>query len=92
LLSNRTTSSIPRLILDRKIEETAIDLPPAYAKKLYLIYSENKNNAEDIISYIAAMKNEVNLATHYIRDLIELQYTIRLTLRNPFSTWLCPKS
>jgi integrase/recombinase XerD len=85
LLSNqKTTSTIPILILDRKIEETTADLPPAYVKKLYLIYSENKNNAEDIISYIAAMRNEVNLAIHYRRDLIEILTRFSRFKNKPF--------
>lgn len=85
MLSNQTTaSSIPTPILDRKIEETAADLPPAYTKKLYLIYSENKNNAKDIISYIAAMKNEINLATHYRRDLIEILTKFSKFKNKPF--------
>ena len=48
-------------LLDRKIEETAADLPLAYTKKLYLIYSENKNNAKDIISNRGIKNGEISI-------------------------------
>jgi integrase/recombinase XerD len=56
-------------ILDRKIEETGAGLPASYARQLRSI---SKDNASIIVDYIAAMKNEVNLADNYRRGVIEI--------------------
>lgn len=56
-------------LLDKKIEETAAGLQKFYTE---LLHSINKDNADAIVEYIAAMKNEVNLSDHYKKDLIIL--------------------
>jgi integrase/recombinase XerD len=69
LLSPTATAVKYSPILDRKIEETGAGLPASYARQLRSI---SKDNAATIIDYIAAMKNEVNLADNYRRGVIEI--------------------
>ena len=69
LLSPTATAVKSSPILDRKIEETGAGLPASYARQLHSI---SKDNAATVIDYIAAMKNEVNLADNYRRGLIEI--------------------
>jgi integrase/recombinase XerD len=69
LLSSTATAVKSSPILDRKIEETGAGLPASYARQLRSI---SKDNAATIIDYIAAMKNEVNLADNYRRGVIEI--------------------
>jgi hypothetical protein len=69
LLSSTATAVKSSPILDRKIEETAAGLPASYTRQLHSI---SKDNAATIVDYIAAMKNEVNLADNYRRGVIEI--------------------
>jgi integrase/recombinase XerD len=69
LLSSTATAVKSSPILDRKIEETAAGLPASYTRQLHSI---SKDNAATIVDYIAAMKNEVNLADNYRRSVIEI--------------------
>ena len=73
LLSATTTTATATVtnaspLLDRKLEETTAGLPAAFSKHLS---STGDDNAETIIEYIAAIKNEVNLSDNYRKDLIE---------------------
>jgi hypothetical protein len=56
-------------LLDKKIEETTAGLQKFYTE---LLHSINEDNADAIVQYISAMKNEVNLSDHYKKDLIIL--------------------
>ena len=69
LLSSTATAVKSSPILDRRIEETGARLPASYTRQLHSI---NKDNAATIVDYIAAMKNEVNLADNYRRGVIEI--------------------
>ena len=69
MLSSTATAVKSSPILDRKIEETGAGLPASYTRQLHSI---SKDNAATIIDYIAAMKNEVNLADNYRRGVIEI--------------------
>ena len=62
-----STPTIPTTLLDRKIEETAGGLPPAYTNILYSLSKNNKDNVLAIINYIFTMKSEVNLSDNYRR-------------------------
>ena len=61
-------------LLDRRIEEAA-GLVPYYSNVLGKVALSNKENALTIISYINAMRTEVNLSDSYRRDLILLLST-----------------
>jgi integrase len=69
LLSPTATAVKSSPILDRRIEETGAGLPASYTRQLHSI---SDDNAATIIDYIAAMKNEVNLADNYRRGVIEI--------------------
>jgi hypothetical protein len=59
-------------LLDRKIEDVAAGLTPYHSNLLHKLSLSNKENALTIISYINAMRTEVNLCDNYRRDLIGL--------------------
>ena len=69
MLSTTATAVKSSPILDRKIDETGAGLPASYTRQLHSI---SKDNAAIIVDYIAAMKNEVNLADNYRRGVIEI--------------------
>jgi hypothetical protein len=64
-VSTATTTKIaPKsAILDRKIDETAVGLQSAVAKRLHSI---NETNAAIIVDYVASLKSEINFADRHI--------------------------
>jgi hypothetical protein len=56
-------------LLDRRMEETTAGLPSSLTRRLL---SSGKDNIENIVKYIAAIKSEVNPSDHYRMDLIAL--------------------
>jgi integrase len=62
-------------LLDRKIEDIASGLLPHYSNLLHKMSLSSKENALTIISYINAMRTEVNLSDHYRMDLIRILST-----------------
>ena len=59
-------------LLDTKIEDVTSGLIPHYFNLLHEVSLSNKENALTIISYINAMRTEVNLSDNYRMDLIRL--------------------
>ena len=72
-------------LLDRRIEEAASGLVPYYSNVLGKVALSNKENALTIISYINAMRTEVNLSDSYRRDLILLLSTFSNYFQNKLS-------
>jgi transcription initiation factor TFIID subunit TAF12 len=62
-------------LLDTKIEYVASGLIPHYSNLLHEVSLSNKENALTIISYINAMRTEVNLSDNYRMNLIRLLST-----------------
>jgi integrase len=69
-------------LLDRRIQDTASGLVPYYSNVLGKVALSNKENALTIISYINAMRTEVNLSDSYRRDLISLLSTFSNYFQN----------
>lgn len=69
-------------LLDRNIEYTASGLVPYYSNVLGKVTLSNKENALTIISYINALRTEVNLSDSYRRDLILLLSTFSNYIQN----------
>jgi hypothetical protein len=59
-------------LLDTKIDYVASGLIPHYSNLLHEVSLSNKENALTIISYINAMRTEVNLSDNYRMNLIRL--------------------
>jgi integrase/predicted nucleic acid-binding Zn ribbon protein len=59
-------------LLDKKVQDTAAELPQYYSSVLYSLFNKNQDNALIVIDYIAAMKREVNLSINYRKSLIKL--------------------
>jgi integrase/recombinase XerD len=69
-------------LLDRKIEDVTSGLLPYYSNVLFKVSSSNKENTLTIISYINAMRTEVNLSDNYRKDLILLLSTFSTYFEN----------
>jgi hypothetical protein len=72
-------------LLDRKIEDVASGLLPYYSNLLHKVSLSNKENVLTIISYINAMRTEVNLSDNYRMDLIRLLSTFSNYFQNKLS-------
>src|SRR5919197_339449 len=69
-------------LLDSKIEDVASGLIPYYSTVLHKVSLSNKENVLSIISYINAMRTEVNLSDSYRTDLIRLLSTFSNYFQN----------
>jgi signal recognition particle GTPase len=57
------------LILERQIDEITEGFSNVYVKNLRTL---SENNIKTIVRYIAALRIETSLSTHYRRDIIDL--------------------
>ena len=74
-ISDTATSAL----LERKIDQTAAGLQASIGK---LLHSISEVNAAIIVEYISALKNEVNLADNYRRDVIVLLCKVYIYMNN----------
>jgi hypothetical protein len=69
---NQQKHNLSDPLLDRRIDDVTAGLVQYYSSLIQKLSLSNKENALTIISYINAMRTEINLSDHYRMDVIRL--------------------